>query len=58
MFFRISKFCDSTCAWALAMEEDTRLFSMGWSSGTFSACSTHSTMSDLNSRIRSSPNDR
>ena len=40
------------------MEADTRLFSIGWSSGTFSACSTHSTMSDLNSRIRSSPKER
>ena len=43
---------------ALAIEDDTRLFSIGWSSGTLSACSTHSTMSDLNNRIRSSPNER
>ena len=40
------------------IDDETRLFSIGWSSGTFSACSTHSTMSDLNSRIRSSPRDR
>ena len=44
--------------WALAIEAETRLFSMGTSSGILRACRTHSTMSDLNSRIRSSPSDR
>jgi len=34
------------------------LFSIGMSSGTLRVCRTQSMMSDLNSRIRSSPSDR